>query len=187
MIKNIIFDIGSVIAYFDEDEVVKTYSDDKEVQEFLKENVIHSPEWVKYGLIDLGYVSLEDMGHIICDRTEHVHDDMVMDLSVNHGYRVYILSNTNEKAMARHNEKHLEDLVDGSVLSYLVHSVKPHTGIYKELLNKYNLNPSECIFLDDRKANTDTANSLGMIGINVVPNSYDDIISSLKKYNINVD
>ena len=207
MIKNIIFDIGGVIAYFDENEVVSTYSGDKKVQKFLKENVIYSPEWVKCGLIDLGYISLENMGHIICDRTDHIYDEFVMDLSVNHinfidvkdnvldlikrlknnGYKVYLLSNTNEKAMAKHNEKHLEELVDGAVLSYQVHSVKPHLGIYKELLNKYNLNPIESIFIDDRKANIDTANKLGIIGVKVKSNSYEDVIDSLKKYNVNVD
>ena len=62
MIKNVIFDIGSVIAYFDEDKVLKTYSDDTNIQEFLRENVINIPEWVKYGLIDLGFITLEDMG-----------------------------------------------------------------------------------------------------------------------------
>ena len=207
MIKNIVFDIGGVIAYFDEDKLLATYSSDKDVQEFLRENVIYSPEWVKYGLIDLGYITLEEMGQIICDRTDHVHDDMVMDLSTNHarfidvqdnvldlikrlrknGYKVYILSNTNEVAMARHNEKNLINLVDGAVLSYEVHMVKPHTGIYKELINKYNLIPSETVFLDDRQANIDTAIKLGINGEKVVPNSYDSLIESLTKYNVNVD
>ena len=112
--------------------------------------------------------------------------DLIKRLKYN-GYKVYLLSNTNKKAMAKHNEKQLEDLVDGAVLSYQVHSVKPHLGIYKELLNKYNLNPSESIFIDDRKANIDTANKLGIIGVKVKPNSYEDVIDSLKKYNVNVD
>ena len=93
---------------------------------------------------------------------------------------------TNEKAMAKHNEKHLEDLVDGAVLSYQVHSVKPHLGIYKELLNKYNLNPSESIFIDDRKANIDTANKLGIIGVKVKPNSYEDV-ASMHKVDVSVN
>ena len=207
MIKNIIFDIGNVITHFNEDEVLKSYSDDKNVQEFLRENVIYSPEWVQYGLIDLGYISLENMGNAICDRTNHVHDDLVMDLSMNHarfievqdkvlelieklrknGYKVYILSNTNEVAMKRHDEKGLTNKVDGHVYSYEVHKLKPYIGIYKELLDKYNLNPSECIFLDDRKENIITACNLGIHGENVEANNYNSLIDSLKKYNINID
>ena len=207
MIKNVIFDIGSVIAYFDEDKLLKTYSDDVLVQEFLRENVINSPEWVKYGLIDLGYITLEEMGEAICDRTNHIHDDLVMDLSTNHarfidvqdkvldlidklrnkGYKVYILSNTNAVAMKRHDEKNLTNRVDGHVYSYEVNMIKPYIGIYKELLNKYNLNPDECIFLDDREANVDTSCNLGIHGEKVIPNSYDSLIDSLKKYNIELD
>ena len=207
MIKNIIFDIGGAIAYFDEDEALNSFTTDEDIKVFLKEKVINSPEWGQNGLIDLDYISLEDMGHIICDRTNHVHDKEVMDFSVNHinhlftqdrviellkrlrnnGYKVYILSNTNKYAMENHNKKHLLDYVDGYVLSYEVKSIKPHIGIYKELINKYNLIPSECIFLDDRKDNIETANSLGINGINVIKNNYNDVINSLKRYNINVD
>ena len=207
MIKNIIFDIGSVIAYFDKRGVLENFTKDKEEQDFLFDNVLNSPEWTKYGLIDLGYISLEDMGNIICDRTNNVHDDIVMDFSVNHvdyivvqdrmldlikklksnGYKVYILSNTNASATKKHAESGLFDLVDGMVLSYQVRKIKPYEGIYKELLNKYNLIPSECIFLDDRKENTDTANRLGIHGENVEPNNYDSVVNSLKKYNIKID
>ena len=149
----------------------------------------------------------EDMGKAICDRTNHVHDDFVMDLSTNHarfidvqdkvldlidrlrnnGYKVYILSNTNAVAMKRHDEKGLTDRTDGHVYSYEVHMVKPYYGIYKELLNKCNLNPDECVFLDDRQANIDTACNLGIHGEKVIANSYDNLIDSLKKYNINID
>ena len=207
MIKNIIFDIGGVIAYFDVDKVLNEFSQDKDMQSFLKDNVINSPEWGKYGLIDLGYISLEDMGNIICDRTNHVHDDLVMKLSKEHvnyiefqdkviellkrlknnGYKLYILSNTNKYAMEEHNKKYLLDYVDGYVLSYQVKMIKPHIGIYKELINKYNLIPSECIFVDDRNENIETANSLGINGINVMKNNYEDLVNSLKKNNINID
>lgn len=207
MIKNIIFDIGSVIAYFNKDKVLATFTPNKDEQEFLRENVIYSPEWNQYGHIDLGYISLEDMGNIICDRTDHVHDDLVMDFSVNHvnfievqqsminlinnlrknGYKVYILSNTNKNAMKKHDESNLTNIVDGHVYSYEVKMIKPHIGIYKELINKYNLVPSECVFIDDRKENTDTADRLGIHGENVVPDNYESVIAALNKYNIKID
>lgn len=207
MIKNIIFDIGGVIAYFDEDEMLSSFTSNKDEIEFLRENVIYSPEWVKYGLLDLGYLSLEDMGNIISDRTNNVLDDLIKQVSINHinfinvqdkmldlitklrnnGYKVYLLSNTNKYAMEKHNEKNLTNLVDGYVLSYEIHKIKPHLGIYKELINKYNLNPSECVFIDDRKDNVETAESLGINGANVISNSYDSVIEYLKKYDINID
>lgn len=37
--------------------------------------------------------------------------------------------------------------------------------IYKYLLETYNLNPDECIFIDDSVANINAANELGIHGI----------------------
>lgn len=205
MIKNVIFDIGSVIAYFKQDKVLSEFTSDKEEQKFIAEEVINSPEWTKYGLIDTGFLPLESMGKIICDRTNHIHDDLVMDFAVNHvthlevqesilnlitklknnGYNVYILSNTNESCVKYMSKTGMFDLVDGYVLSYEVGMVKPYQGIYKELLNKYNLVPNESLFLDDLEANINTARELGINGEVVEKNSYDSVIEALEKHNIN--
>ena len=204
MIKNVIFDIGSVIAYFKQDKVLSEFTSDKDEQKFIVDEVINSPEWAKYGLIDTGFLPLESMGKIICDRTNHIHDDLVMDFAVNHvthlevqesilnlitklknnGYNVYILSNTNESCVKYMSKTGMFDLVDGYVLSYEVGMVKPYQGIYKELLNKYNLVPNESLFLDDLEANINTARELGINGEVVEKNSYDSVIKALEKHNI---
>ena len=56
MIKNIVFDIGNVILNFNIDEVLNKYTPDKKIRKFIKENIINSPEWLEYALIDTGYV-----------------------------------------------------------------------------------------------------------------------------------
>ena len=52
------------------------------------------------------------------------------------------------------------DDIDGKVVSYEIHQVKPDRGIYETLLNRFSLKPEECIFFDDRKENTDTAKAM---------------------------
>ena len=42
---------------------------------------------------------------------------------------------------------------------------KPNPEIYKYLLEKYSLNPDECIFIDDSAPNIKTAKELGIHGI----------------------
>lgn len=37
--------------------MLNRYTSDKEEQEFILDNIINSPEWLKYGLIDTGYIS----------------------------------------------------------------------------------------------------------------------------------
>ncbi len=58
----------------------------------------------------------------------------------------------------------MED-VDGAIFSYEVEAVKPEREIYESLFQKYGLEPTECVFLDDNRANIIAANELGMATI----------------------
>ncbi len=43
-----------------------------------------------------------------------------------------------------------------------IHMIKPDERIYKYLLEKYQLLPKECFFLDDREENVEAARRTGM-------------------------
>jgi len=202
--KNIIFDIGNVIAYIDIEEVIKDIGKTDENIKFIKENIIDTPEWSRNGLIDIGYINWSEAIDTISDRTNHENDsllekfayghydylkmnDKVLELIKtlkNNNYNVYILSNLNEYSYAIYKKSGLFDLVDGVSLSFLEHQIKPYEGIYKTLINKYNLDVSESIFIDDRLENCETAKKLGMDYINVLPNNFDDLINKLKEKSI---
>lgn len=204
MIKNIIFDIGSVIFQSDINKMVKEYTTDYEEQEFIIENIYKSPEWTKYGLIDTGYISLETAILLIQDRTNHERDELVRDFLTNYpdlgfvsskvislihalkenGYSVYVLSNISESFFKKIDFSDLFNYIDGYILSYQVHQIKPYKGIYNTLLAKYALNPLDCLFIDDKEENLKTANTLGIKGENVIPNNFESIVDLLKKYNI---
>jgi putative hydrolase of the HAD superfamily len=79
------------------------------------------------------------------------------------GYRVYILSNYGKTTFA-YAKEHFKFLrhVDGMVISSDVHYVKPEPEIYRILLDKYQLVPEECVFMDDRADNAETAASFGI-------------------------
>ena len=203
MIKNIIFDFGNIIVKFVEDEVLSNYTNDKDIQKFLIDNVINSKEWLKEGKLDLGDITLSQMADIINKRTNNIHKDEVYNLSCdfpnkltyngdiinlikqlrNKGYKLYILSNTCDEVFRLFNDD-LKPLFDGMVLSYKIHEIKPYRPIYNYLLSTYNLNPNECLFLDDRLDNIITANSLGIKGRKINENDYNDIINALKEYDI---
>ncbi len=55
--------------------------------------------------------------------------------------------------------------VDGAIFSYEVQSTKPEPEIYQALFQKYQLDPTECVFLDDNRGNIVAANQLGMATI----------------------
>ena len=195
MIKNVVFDIGNVILNFDYMKVISEYTDSIEEQKFILDNIMNSPEWLGYSLIDTGFITKEEAIQIVQDRTNHINDNLVQNFWNNYnnyafvdkrvlnlierlknkGYKVYLLSNMNEYTFNKVKASNLFNIVDGYVLSYLVHQVKPYISIYKTLINKYNLKVSECLFIDDNENNINTANSLGMIGRLVKPDNYEDI------------
>lgn len=82
MIKNIVFDIGNVILKFDINDVLNRYTNDKEEQKFILDNIINSPEWLKYGLIDTGYISRKNAIAIVQDRTNHKKDQLIENFGI---------------------------------------------------------------------------------------------------------
>ena len=57
------------------------------------------------------------------------------------------------------------DYVDGGILSYRDKMVKPEPGIYRLLLERYDLKPEECVFLDDTEKNLEAAEAFGIYTI----------------------
>ena len=199
MIKNIIFDIGNVIAYIDYDDTVVKLTDNEEDRKFITDYVINAPEWNNEDTFDIGYYSMDDFISIIGDRTNNIKDDLIRYYMYGHykylivntkvldlikqlkekNYNIYILSNLNDIAYNLYKENGVFDNVDGAILSFKEHQIKPHVGIYKTLINRYNLNPIESIFIDDKLSNCETAKSLGIDYINVEPNNYNDLVNKL--------
>ena len=82
------------------------------------------------------------------------------------GYRVLYLSNYSHYAMQA-NPDVLDFLpyMDGGVFSCEVGMVKPEASIYQALIEKYDLHPAECVFLDDFAENVAAARDCGMKAI----------------------
>ncbi len=204
MIKNVIFDIGNVILNFNVEEVLKKFTDSQEEQKFIMENIIKSPEWLEYALIDTGYISREEAIDIVSDRTNHSNDELIKNFWYNYnnyafvnteildlikelknkGYSVYLLSNINSYTTENVARSGLFELVDGYILSYQVHQVKPYEGIYKILLEKYNLTANECLFIDDNQKNIVTGNKLGILSKKVEPDNVASVIETIKELNL---
>ena len=205
VIKNIVFDIGNVILNFDYNRVVKEYTSNKKEQEFILNNIINSPEWLGYGLIDTGYITRKDAISIVKDRTNHINDSLIVDFwnSYNkygyidkrmltliknlrkNGYKVFLLSNINPYTYDAIKDSKLFDIVDGYVLSYLEHQIKPYDSIYNTLIDRYKINPSESLYLDDSEKNIATGNKLGFISRKVEPDNYNSIIKEINSFIIN--
>ena len=82
------------------------------------------------------------------------------------GYKIYYLSNYSRFVMnANPDVLDFLPLMDGGIFSCDVKLLKPDPEIYDALVKKYNLIPSECVFIDDLSANIQGAILYGFKGI----------------------
>ena len=100
------------------------------------------------------------------------------------GYNLYILSNYGKELFEMHS-KHISilDCFDGILVSYMIKRMKPEKEIYEELLNRFSLNPSECVFLDDLAKNIEGAQNLGIKGIRITDEQM--LLDLLDEWNTN--
>ena len=189
MIKNLIFDVGNVLIEYRWNQMLLDYGLTKEEAAVAGPLFFEHETWKE---LDLGNMPVED---VIClyeqqlpqyaglirwfltllelmpvprpDVWEKVH------ALKEKGYKIYLLSNYNEDFFRVHTQgaSFLED-IDGKVVSYEIHKIKPYPEIYQYLLDKYNLKPEESVFFDDRPENTQTAKELGMKTYTIISKEY---------------
>lgn len=184
MIKNIVFDIGDVLVKFMPEASVRYIGvDETEVNDVLAATV-GSRWWAE---LDRGVMDEEEVIEKMIEESPKYKDairkffddgkellveafdysEKWIDDMKSRGYRVYLLSNYPRSYFLLHSETRMKFVknVDGRVVSAFVKSVKPEHEIYKILLDTYNLNPNECVFIDDREDNVEGAVKAGMHGI----------------------
>lgn len=81
------------------------------------------------------------------------------------GYRLYGLSNWSSHVYDTLEHYKIFDLLDDRMISCEVHQVKPDVEIYHTFLKKFDLNPEECVFTDDKLENVEGAKAAGMHAI----------------------
>lgn len=95
-------------------------------------------------------------------------------------HKLFILSNwnTDNFTLLSSTFPDVFSLFDGIVTSGIVGVKKPHRDIYNYLLTTYDLNPLECIFIDDYAENIQAAQALGITGIECF--DHQEVLKKLK-------
>lgn len=88
-------------------------------------------------------------------------DGLLKELKEN-GKQLILLSNMPDTFSYNHDDVEILRHFDALVFSYLVRMAKPNKDIFLYVLDKYNLKPEECLFVDDNEANIKTADELGI-------------------------
>lgn len=197
MIKNIIFDLGGVIIDIRRESAAEALEGlgiveaDRMLGEYEQKGV--------FLMLEEGRISDSEMYDSLlplcnpgttCTDIKTAFEKFLVDIPVERmrriielrekGYKTYVLSNTNPifyndwiATQFRKDGLSINDYFDGIVVSFQELMCKPNPGIFKNLLNRYHLNPSETIFLDDSQANCTQATSLGIGTVCIRPHGAD--------------
>ena len=99
-------------------------------------------------------------------------------------HKLYVLSNASPDS--RHNFiTHHPDIFsyfDGIVMSGNTGFAKPDARAFYHIMHRYNLDPAQCIFIDDKKVNVLAAQAVGMQGI--LCDTHENAMQALKKLGV---
>lgn len=195
MINTVIFDIGKVLIGFDWKTYVDSLFEPKTAERVY--NAVHSHGyWVE---LDLGIRPEEDILRSMIDSdpeleqqirtafendgpcaTDRSYTIPLIEYLRSRGCKVLFLSNYSKHLMK--TNPHVLDFIshmDGGVFSCDVHKLKPDPDIYRILIDRYSLDPSSCLYVDDLTVNVSAARSVGMQGLVFEGPSCVDIIRSM--------
>lgn len=97
------------------------------------------------------------------------------------GYKLYVLSNMSREFIDFLRKQKVYENFDGDVVSCEVGIVKPMPEIYDLLLKRFELDPAETIFIDDRKENVDAAAAKGIATFHFDRNDYEGSCERLRE------
>jgi len=189
--------MGGVLVYYKEDEAMKKAGIPAEDRDAIEKNF--------YGA---GYIDLTDRGlkthkEVIeeCSLPERIKQELremyiehcygltymypfdnmlglVKELKSN-GYKIYLLSNAGVDFYVYSPHYPVMEYLNGKFVSCEYLLLKPERAIYEKFFSVFSLNPSECVFIDDRQKNVDGSIKAGMDAIRF--SSADEDIEVLKE------
>ena len=181
MIRNILFDMGNVLIYFDRNLFMDRLGVSEEDKKLLMREVFLSVEWVR---MDRGSMVEADAVASCCKRLpERLHEaaekliamwdrpilpipgmyELIEELKEK-GYGIYLLSNCS--IPLRQNVHRIPgiEVFDGVLVSSEHRLLKPQHEIFEKFFETFRLEPSECFFIDDAVTNIEGALECGMTG-----------------------
>ena len=184
MIKNIIFDIGNVLATFEPKIFLHDLLQNQEIEDEIYSLLFDDMTW--WNLYNQGIYSSQDVynqcikvkpklkkeiASVLSNWVKYVvpiSSSMKVIDKYKDKYSLYIISD-----IPQDNYEYLSNTYDfiskvnGGIYSYQEKIIKPDIEMFTRLLNRYHLQADECIFIDDRKNNVEASQSLGIHSIHL--------------------
>ena len=196
---DIILDMGNVLLEWNKDKILRGVVKTEKDYMILDKAIFQSGLWER---LDLGTLTREELVLKVISMIGSIYQEKVQEVVWNwpfyidiytevfpllvrlkeKGHRIFVLSNTSPVfyELLQEQLSPLNEILDGFVLSCDIKAVKPDRKMFEEILHKYQLDPVNCIFLDDVKDNTKMAESLGIKAYQVKHRS--DVVDILQRF-----
>lgn len=179
-ITTVVFDLGGVLIDWNPRYLYKQlFTDEQEMETFL--STITTPDWNEEQ--DAGRTIAEGTAHLVGqypqhrELIEHFYGrwpemlggaiqgtvDILTELRDSGRYRLYALTNWSEETFPVAQEQFaFLQWFEGIVVSGTEKSRKPFPDFYHTLLTRYQIEPSQAVFIDDNERNIHAAQAVGM-------------------------
>ena len=196
---DIILDMGNVLLEWNKDKILRGVIKTEKDFMILDKAIFQSGLWER---LDLGTLTREELVLKVVSMIGSIYQEKVQEVVWNwpsyieiytevfpllvrlkeKGHRIFVLSNTSPVfyELLKNQLSPLNGILDGFVLSCDIKVIKPDRKMFEEILHKYQLDPANCVFLDDIADNTKMAESLGIKAYQVKQRS--DVVDILKKF-----
>jgi 2-haloacid dehalogenase len=183
VINTIIFDLGAVLIDWNPHYMYRTiFEDEQEMLNFLA--TVTTPDWNEEQ--DAGR-SLQEGTELLVKQHPHLEDkirafygrwiemlgdaiegtvQIFKELKESNRYKIYALTNWSAETFPMAQQKFdFLNWFDGIVVSGTEKMRKPAPEFYQILLDRYNVNPQDALFIDDNHRNILAAEELGINSI----------------------
>ncbi len=172
--KTVIFDLGGVVVARKSEKMTDEFRNffsflaDKQMPHFWEEydrgtltidqtiDIIHTEKGYERSFCEqcvMDAINMQEEIEATARLIEELHQG---------GYRLLVLSNMSLEFIQFIRKLPVYRFFSGEVVSCEEHTVKPEPEIFKILLERYNVDPSDALFVDDRPANLEAASTHGI-------------------------
>jgi putative hydrolase of the HAD superfamily len=178
--KTVILDLGNVVLEWNVERILDSLVLEPDERNMLRDELFAHQDWLD---LDHGKVSEKIVVEKICARSpldreivertlfttknslvpfgESVR--LMQDIS-NSGIEMFCLSNMSRETWNHIKDQHLFEMFSGIVISGLEGCIKPDEEIFHLILDRFAIEPSTTLFVDDSLPNIETSRRLGING-----------------------
>lgn len=181
MIKVIAFDLVGVLV---SEKQIELTNDEEKLERLFGPNK-SDDEFIKIGKATIGADKpIVNIANEIILKLYKVRQDNIFEILKEKYPNIKLVIATNHVSFIKKfiNKYFNIELLDDIIISALIGKIKPNRDFYEYILDRFEIEASELLFLDDNKDNIDAASNIGINTINVEKTM--DLVNEINKFMI---